>query len=151
MVVSSAKAMIACARPSLAPLRQRTSSSGVGGRRQSDGCMNARGRLAELLGAPEGRIAVRPGVGVRVGDRLDDRGGRRLIRVAHAEVDEVGATRPGFGLELVEPGENVGGKVGQPPCWNQLGPRGTTSVHRGLWCLGAVQYSSLALNRSGAG
>ena len=62
---------------------------------------------------------MRSRVGVGGGDRLDDRRRRRLVRVAHAEVDEVGAARPGVGLELVEPGEDVGRQVGQPAGRNQ--------------------------------
>ena len=82
------------------------------------------GRASELIGAAKGRVAVCARIGEGVGNGLDDRRGRRLVRIPHPEVDEVGATGAGVGFELVEPGEDVGGKVGQPPGWNQFSWRG---------------------------
>ena len=65
-------------------------------------------RLAQAGDALGGRIAV----GARLGDRLDqlvdDVLRRRHVRIAHAEVDDVGAPRAGGGLEAVDLREDIG-------------------------------------------
>ena len=37
--------------------------------------------------------------------------GRRLIRIAHAEIDDVGAIGPQFGLQAIDFFENIRGKA----------------------------------------
>ena len=92
-VVSSANAMVACAMPSFAPLRQSTSApaSTSTPKRRS---MNRR-PLAEALGAAKRRIAVVSRIAKCGRDGVDDRRRSRLVRIAHAEVDEIGAATLG--------------------------------------------------------
>ena len=68
-------------------------------------------------------------------------GGRRLIRIAHAEVDEVGAARAGSALSSSSQAKTYVRQVGQPPCWNQLGRLGYDVCSSApVVAIGAVQY-----------
>jgi hypothetical protein len=65
-------------------------------------------RLAQAGNAARGRIAV----GARLADRflelVDDVLGRRQVRVAHAEIDDVGALDARAGLRPIDDFENIG-------------------------------------------
>ena len=77
-------------------------------RRDAEARLHKGGRgIQELRGAPKRRIAVRTRIGVRLGDRVDDRGWRRLIRVTDAQIDENGAARTRRLLQLIQPREDV--------------------------------------------
>jgi hypothetical protein len=94
-------------------------------------------RLAQAGNAARGRVAMDPGVLNRLDQLVDHVPGRRLVRVAHAEVDDVVAGRPPRGLELVDLGEDVGRQafdlvkflfhgllvLGEPPCRPAPRPR----------------------------
>jgi hypothetical protein len=46
--------------------------------------------------------------------RLDNRGGRRLVRIADPEINDVGAGGDGFPLDAGDLGEEVGGNEVEP-------------------------------------
>ena len=67
-----------------------------------------RDRAAELRYARRSRIPVRPRIGRRLYELVDYMLGRRLVGVAHSEVDYVFSPCPGLRLEVVHDSENIG-------------------------------------------
>ena len=96
-------------------------------------------RLAQALDALGGGIAVGARIAHRLDQLVDDMLGRRHVRIAHAEIDDVLAARARLGLELVDLLEDVRrqpldsveivghGREGSPP---RSGPEGTPLNHR---------------------
>ena len=88
-------------------------------------------RVIAGLRAPQPGDALRGGiaVGARLADRLDQLVehvlGRRQIRIAHAEIDDVGAGGAGLGLELVDLLEDV----------RRQAPHPVEVAHRSKWPL----------------
>jgi hypothetical protein len=83
-----------CERPSFAPIVVTTSLSGSIS-------------TAKLRDAAAGRVAVVPRVVSSLGELLDGDLGRRDVRVAEPEVDDVLAGSPRRCLELIDLGEHI--------------------------------------------
>ncbi len=87
---------------------QRRNHLGIGIERHAEAALViGRHRLAQALDAPRSRIAVRFRIARGFAQFVDDMLGRRHVRVAHAEIDDVVARRARLRLEAVHFLKNV--------------------------------------------
>ena len=107
--ITSPGALIAwamLAKPSLEPSVATTCVSGI--ELHPEAALVISGlRLAQAGNAARRRIAVSARAGDRLDELVDNVLGRRHVRVAHAEINDVGSPVAGGGLQLVDLFEDV--------------------------------------------
>ena len=108
--MTSPGAVMACAmlaKPSFEPSVAMTSRLGV--ELHAEPALVVGGlRAAQTGDALRGRIAIRARLRHRLDQLVDDMLGRRQIRIAHAEIDDIRTTRAGGRLQPVDFSEYVG-------------------------------------------